>query len=214
MAEEKKFNTNILRTEQPKKHFTIPAPGFQTKPTVVIGTAALQVARKVFINTTIEAEDQEIGRSRIFNQPIYSDITFSAGSYTDENNLTQNYDSLNVEDCLITVMNTKNIIKTTLQGRNGTVKEYISDGDFTIKIEGRIYGQGMTNYPENEVQKLLAICLAPQSVTVTSSHLKLFNVEDIVIESYNIDQVEGVRNYQPFTLNCVSDTPLILLKNA
>jgi hypothetical protein len=209
-----KFNTNILRTEQPKKNFTIPTPGFQTKPTVIIGNAALQVARKVFINTTIEAEDQEIGRSRIFNQPIYSDITFAAGSYTDQNNLTQNYALLNVEDVLITVMNTKNIIKTTLQGRNGTVKEYISDGDFTIKIEGRIYGQGMTNYPENEVQKLLDICLVPQSINVTSSFLKLFNVEDIVIESYNVDQVEGVRNYQPFTLNCVSDTPLILLKNA
>jgi hypothetical protein len=198
-----KFNTNILRTEQPKKNFTIPTPGFQTKPTVIIGNAALQVARKVFINTTIEAEDQEIGRSRIFNQPIYSDITFAAGSYTDQNNLTQNYALLNVEDVLITVMNTKNIIKTTLQGRNGTVKEYISDGDFTIKIEGRIYGQ-----------ELLDICLVPQSINVTSSFLKLFNVEDIVIESYNVDQVEGVRNYQPFTLNCVSDTPLILLKNA
>jgi hypothetical protein len=72
----------------------------------------------------------------------------------------------------------------------------------------------MNNYPQADVQKLHNICLAPQSINVTSSFLKMFNIEDIVIKSYNIDQQEGMRNCQPFTINCVSDVPLILLKNA
>jgi hypothetical protein len=211
---EKKFT--IQGSEQPtkKKDFNLPLPGVQAKPSVIIGQSALQVARKVFINTGTETEDQDIGKSRIFNQPIYSDITFNSGSYTDQNNLTQEFEELNIELVLVTVMNTKNIIETTLQGRNGTVKEYISDGDYQIKITGILYGSGMNNYPQEDVQKLHNICLAPQSINVTSSFLKMFNIEDIVIKSYSIEQQEGVRNSQPFTLNCVSDVPLILLKNA
>jgi hypothetical protein len=211
---EKKFNI-LQTTGTPKlKDFTIPTPGVQTKPKIILGTAALNLARKTFIITDAEIEDPTIGKSQIFNRPIYSNIVFDSGTYTDQNNRTITYPELTIEDCLVTVMNTKNIVKTTLQGRNGTVKEYISDGDYQIKIEGRIYGKGMNNYPQTEVQHLHAICLAPRSIGLTSTFLKLFNIQDIVIESFNIDQQEGVRNCQPFILNCVSDYPLILLKNA
>lgn len=204
-----------LNSEQPKqkKNFTIPKPGYQSKPTVIIGQAAFHTA-KSFINTEVEVSDEAIGTSKIFNQPIYCDITFSGGSYADQDGTTINYDSLNVEDVLVTVMNTKNIVKTTLQGRNGTVKEYISDGDFQIKIEGRVYGKGINNYPQDQVQKLIGLAAVPEALKVTSAFLKLFNIENIVIESYNIDQMEGTRNVQPFIFNCVSDYPLILLKNA
>ncbi len=215
MADERKFNVGKSQPKVTKKDFHLPfSPAISTKPSVIIGRAALAQVKKIFINTGREVEDQEIGRSKIFNQPIYSDVTFQSGTYTDQNNQNINYSELNVEDVLITVMNTKNIIETTLQGRNGTVKEYISDGDYTITISGKIYGKGMNNHPQDDVQKLHNICLAPQSIKVTSSFLKLFNVEDIVIKTYTIDQLEGIRNYQPFTLNCVSDYPLILLKNA
>jgi hypothetical protein len=213
---EKKFNI-LQTTGTPKlKDFSLPTPGIQTKPKVILGQAALNAVKKTFIVTGREERDAQIGTSKIFNTPIYSNITFNTGSYVDQNNRTINYavNGLVIEDCLVTVMNTKNIIKTSLQGRNGTVKEYISDGDYQIKIEGRIYGNGMNDYPQELVQKLHGICLAPQSINLTSTFLKMFNIEDIVIESYNIDQQEGVRNCQPFVLNCVSDYPLILLKNA
>lgn len=206
----------INKSEQPKqkKNFTVPKPGIQTKPTIIIGQILNGVAKKTFIQTGEEVSDEPIGTSKIFNVPIYCDITFNAGSYLNQDGLEINYQSLNLENVLVTIGNTKNIIKTKMQGRNGDIKEYISDGDFVIKIEGKIYGKGMNNYPIEEVQKLLSICFAPQSINITSGFLKMANIEDIVIESYNIDQMEGVRNYQPFTLNCLSDYPLILLKNA
>ncbi len=214
MAEEKKFNIGKAQPGLPKKFHLPFSPSISTKPSVIIGRAGLAQIKKHFISTGSETEDAEIGVSRIFNRPIYSDVTFHEGQYIDQNNHNITYTSLNVQDVLITVGNTKNIIETTLQGRNGTVKEYISDGDYTITIQGKIYGQGMNNYPQIDVQKLIDVCLVPQSIKVTSSFLKLFNVEDLVIKSYNIDQLEGIRNYQPFVLNCVSDFPLILLKNA
>ncbi len=228
MADERKFI--VTNTEQAKtpKDFNIPLPGFQSKPTVIIGQQALRAYKRIFISMPkpgkreekeyliedSEVSDLPVKDSKIFNQPVYSDITFHSNSYVDQNNNTVTFQELQIDLVVLSVMNTKNIIETTLQGRNGTVKEYISDGDYQIKIDGMLYGKGMNNYPQDEVQKLINICLAPQSINVTSSFLKLFNVEDIVIKSYNIDQQVGMRNCQPFTLNCVSDFPLILLKNA
>lgn len=211
---EKKFTINNPEQINSKSFTPPPVPNIAAKPTVIIGKQALAAEKKIFLKVTPEQEDQPIGNSAIFNRPIYSDITFFSGSYVDQNGRTIEYGPLNIQDVLITVMNQKNIIETTLQGRNGTVKEYISDGDFQIKIEGRIYGGGMNNYPQEAVQKLIGICEAPQALNVVSSFLKMFDVDNIVVKSYNIDQLEGIRNYQPFTLNCVSDYPLILLKNA
>lgn len=212
---DKKFNALSSGGNPTKKDFHMPDTHLiQSKPTVILGKVLVNNIRKEFINTGTELEDAKIKDSAIFNRPIYCDITFFGGSYTDQNNQTINYDGLNIEDVLVTVGNTKNIIETTLQGRNGTVKEYISDGDYVITITGKIYGKGMNNYPQQDVQKLHNICTVPQTIKVTSTFLKMFNVEDIVVKSYTIDQMEGIRNYQPFTLNCVSDYPLILLKNA
>ena len=40
---------------------------------------------------------------------------------------------------LLEVTQTKIIIKTPVQGRNGTVKEYISDGDYIVNIRGGLF---------------------------------------------------------------------------
>lgn len=209
-----KFNTRSTEPSPLKKDFNIPAPGVTKKPTIILSKVGTEVAKRTFINTgTPEVSDKEVSKSK-FNQPVYSDLTFHSGEYTDQNNQKINYAELKIDDVLVTVMNTKNIIETTLQGRNGTVKEYISDGDYTITIQGKLYGKGMNNYPQDDVQKLHNICRVPQSVNITATFLKMFDISDIVIKSYTIDQLEGIRNYQPFVINCVSDYPLILLKNA
>lgn len=195
------------------KNFTPPIPGFQTKPSVIITKATLQVLQKTFINTGSEETDS----TEIFsplNTPVYSDITFEGGQYIDDNGNNVSFVSVNVQLAIIFMTNQKNIIETQLQGRDGTVKEYISSGDYQIRIEGRVFGKGANNYPIDEVQNLIAICDAPQAITVTSDYLKMFNVTSIVIKQADFDQVEGERNYQHFKLTCVSDRELILLKNA
>ncbi len=35
----------------------------------------------------------------------------------------------------------------------------------------------------------------------------MFGIKDIVIKDYSFAQVEGMRNVQPFELNCLSETP-------
>ena len=43
-------------------------------------------------------------------------------------------------ECIITINQEKNIVTTPLQGRDGTIKEYISDGDFTISVDAAVCG--------------------------------------------------------------------------
>lgn len=211
---DKKFTIAKTGAGVKLKDFKPPVPGLTTKPSVIIGKAVVQALQKTFIVTGTEEEDQTAIASRQFNTPVYSDITFEGSSYTDENNNTITFQTVNIQLVLLTVMNQKNIIRTSLQGRNGDVLEYISDGNYQIKVEGKIFGNGANNYPQEAVQALIAICKAPQSITVTSDFLKMFDISSIAVLSYNIDQVEATRNYQEFTINCLSDKELILLKNA
>ena len=37
---------------------------------------------------------------------------------------------------VIEISNTRNIVKTEIQGRDGTVKEFINNGDYQISIKG------------------------------------------------------------------------------
>lgn len=210
----KKFDLGKAQEPTSLKSFQPPAPKFQTKPSVIIGKAVVQGLQKTFIKTGTETEDKAVSFSKILNTPIFSDITFSGSQYVDENGNTVTFESLTVQLCLLTVVNMKNIVETTLQGRDGTVKEYISSGDWQVKIDGKIYGDGANNYPQDDVQKLIKICMAPQSITVTSDFLKMFDISSLVIRQQTIPQLEGIRNYQEFSLNCLSDKELILLKNA
>jgi len=210
----KKFN--IFDQKQPdkvSKFFPEPA-GLRKQPKVVIANAAFNYGKKLFYKIGFERIDEPNGSSKLLNTPVYADLVLKGGSYTDEKGETITYGELKIELALIEVNNEKNIVTTTLQGRNGTVKEYISDGDFQVSIKGKIFGDGANAYPFAEVQALVDICLAPQAIEVESDFLKIFEVSSLVIRSYVFPQTEATRNYQEFTLNCLSDKELILLKDA
>ena len=129
---------------------------------------------------------------------------------------------LTIPNMIIEVNQTKNIITTPIQGRDGTVKEFISRGDYLISLSGIITGKmdeetgevrDIGNvYPEDDVNKLITICEVPGSLDVTSTFLGMFLKEDsnVVITDYNIPQQIGVRNFQTFTINMLSDTPINL----
>jgi hypothetical protein len=109
----------------------------------------------------------------------------------------------------------KNIVKTTIQGRNGTVKEYISDGDYQVRLRGGLYSANNSRaYPKNEVMQLRDLLLIPDALKVTSEFLQLFNIYNIVVEDFSFPQQEGVQNIQLFDINCSEDKPIELRKDA
>lgn len=124
-----------------------------------------------------------------------------------------------VETALFNVTQAKVIIKTDIQGRDGTVKEYISLGDYKISIKGVILGNHGV-YPDDTktinkttVSELINMCLINKSLTVNSWYLRQFNIFDIVIESFTLGQLEGEYSSQTFEIEALSDTPFELIIN-
>lgn len=183
------------------------------------------------------SELQEVDEDTPFSYlgtPILDPFTFNGGNFEKRSEsgeiITENFPDergvkgigLTIPNMIIEVNQTKNIITTPIQGRDGTVKEFISRGDYLITLSGIITGQmneqtGTVNdignvYPTADVQKLITICEVPDSLTVTSEFLGMFLKKDskVVITNYNIPQQIGVRNFQTFTINMLSDTPINL----
>jgi len=184
----------------------------QTNKSFIISRAGLQVLKGQLINIDTGEVEQAIGTS-LLNTAVLDNLLFQSGSYIP---LGQTepvpYDDLRLDAVTIEVNQEKNIIKTPIQGRNGTVKEYISDGDYTINIRGIIQETPLKRtYPKELVKNFIEICKAQRSLVVISTFLnEYFEIQDIVIENYSLPQVEGLRNQQPFIITASSDVPIDL----
>lgn len=150
-----------------------------------------------------ETKDEPIGLSEL-GTPIYSDITFDACKF-DGKDIAE----VNVQTVLITVDQPINIIKTVIQGRDGTVKEYIGKDDMQITINGIITGKNGV-YPRDKVNLLKQWLDAPISKGITTWWLDNMGVSNVVVSSYSFPQTEGGLSYQMFSINCISDLPVEL----
>ena len=138
---------------------------------------------------------------------VFDQLEFVAPAANPNNNAIYPTVNLIMQTALLEVTMTRNIVKTSIQGRNGTIKEYISDGDYIITVRGAIVAP--TNvYPAFDVAQLVNYCQIQDSIEVHCPFLNSFHVASIVIDSYNIAQKMGYRNMVPFELNCSSDIPL------
>jgi hypothetical protein len=160
---------------------------------------------------TLEEIAREEGKEGIYNGdfglPVFDTLTFVGTSYTTLDGKTITIPTINMGVALIEVSQSKNIVTTAIQGRNGTIKEYISDGDFVINIKGVLTSNAQDVYPTELVKQLLSFCAAPISFGVASSILEKFGIQEIVIQEFSFPQVEGMRNIAPFQIQCLSETP-------
>lgn len=154
-------------------------------------------------------------------KPVIETVILECEPYEVEtyNDKTKTYDKakingtkITLDTVLVDVAISKNVVKTEIDGQNGTVKEYISDGDYKVSIRGAIVNDKGTNYPFDEFKKLNAIVKAPISVAVTSYFLSLFPIHSLVIESVTFPQKEGYTNTQLFEISCVSDNAIDIIK--
>lgn len=115
-----------------------------------------------------------------------------------------NEDSITLDCLLINVAQTKNIVKTQIQGRPGTVKEFISDGDYSVSIKG--YLDGANGDLDSQITALVKYLKKKTALRVYSDKLGLFEIYDLVVERYEFPEVEGQDdNYQAFSIEAMSD---------
>lgn len=112
---------------------------------------------------------------------------------------------LTIDTVLISVSQSKNIAKTPILGRNGTIKEYISEGDYYIDIRGMIVTEHPLQYPREQVSLLNELLSLPKAIPVASDFLNIFGIDTIAVEYFMISEKLGSRNEVPFEIQAVSD---------
>ncbi|GAB3194717.1 hypothetical protein ABID22_000130 [Pontibacter aydingkolensis] len=118
-------------------------------------------------------------------------------------------DEILLDTVLVEISSSKNIVQTAINGMHGTVKEYISNGDYEVTISGAIVSKGK-GFPAEEVRTLNNILHAPIAIKVESELLSLFSIYNLVVTSDSFPSREGYTNTQLFSFNALSDEPLEL----
>lgn len=159
-----------------------------------------------------EIEKDPVLYKSVIGTPVFCNLEIQGGFWTDAGGVQHDWDDLVYDTVLITVDQPKNIVKTPIQGRNGTVKEYISDGDYSVNIRLIIIGQNGV-MPLQEISDLKKVLDAPVAISVNSRYLQNLGVDNLVVEGYNIPQIEGGYSIQPVEIRCLSDQPIELKIN-
>lgn len=163
----------------------------------------LQAPQNQYQIEQMTTQDVALYRSSL-GTPVLMDLTFEADSYVDENGVTRSFDAVRLETVIVSISQAVNQVKTKIQGRKGTIKEYISLDDCELSINGILTGPN-GHYPIEEVAALKNMLVAPVAKKVTSWYLQLWDVNQVVINDYSITPEEGGYSYQPFTINASSD---------
>jgi len=167
---------------------------------------ALQEGKSRVYNLNGQESPEPVGFSPL-KTPVFDNIIFPAGSYQDVNGQTVEYDELRIDAVLINVDQDKNIIRTAPLGRNGTVKRYVSDGDFSINIRGKIVNSDQfLQYPEDDVINFIKILKSSEPLQVVSSYLQRLEIFDITVQGYQLPQ-RSTQNVQEFQIRAYSDEP-------
>lgn len=124
-------------------------------------------------------------------------------------------------EVVMSVTQERNIVTTPLQGRDGTIKEFISNGDYVITVDaGVMEGQKQidneddevsfqipgSTYPEEELKRLKNILTLPKAIEVYSEFLLVFGITSVVVKSFSLVQ-ETHSNRQSIQIQMLSDTP-------
>ena len=151
------------------------------------------------------AQDVPIGVSKSLGTPILSNIIFDKGKILDTNGIEVDFwNDFTIDDCLITVSQSKKIIVTEIQGRNGTVKEYIGLDDFQVNIVGRLNEAYGVN-PKEDTKILHKILSSGAPLAITNWFLQNLDINFIVVKDFDIPQLEGMYSTQYFTITAISD---------
>ena len=169
---------------QPRKY-----PEFDTKIKVLPGEQPGDI--------TVYSETKDNSIMSIFGQPISMPIKID--------------DVWLDHEPLITLTGGKNIVKTVVAGLKGTVKEEINDNDYLIVIKGIITNGNSNDYPEAQVNELRHILEAKGSHKVVNKLLKIFGIDEMVVEHFNIFGIEGHQSQQAYQISGWSDRPVELV---
>ena len=172
---------------------------------IVLADAAISQLRNGVVRAALIPYSTNYNREEYksyLNTPVYGSFIFgdiqnkSANNYVDQFGETKSFTPLRFHECTYQVSQSKNIVTTPLQGFNGTVKEYMSDGDFQISIDGRLSGvydnvtdsfRSSSLYPHEYVKSLVAALRVPAAIPVSNQILSgILGVNFAVVTDFSL----------------------------
>lgn len=102
----------------------------------------------------------------------------------------------------------RNIVKTVIQGRDTSVKEFINNGDYVINVSGLMCSRAW-RYPLEQVVTFDRFMKKKQSLKIEHEVLNALGVYNIVIDSYDCLKSPSI-NCQEYSFTAESDEPLVL----
>ena len=117
---------------------------------------------------------------------------------------THDFPAIFMDSAIMTVDKKKNIVKTKVVNRDSTRKEYISSGDYTVKLSGVFTTDNDSIYPVSDVDALIRACEAPIPLEIVSPYLFRFGITKLVVDSYSFPQERGSYASQKFSINFTS----------
>lgn len=129
---------------------------------------------------------------------------------------TEDGASVTLVDAVVNVSRENRIVSTGLVGRDGTVKEYINAGDWSISIAVGLQGKqgdAMADvWPEEAIRELRKMLEAKEALRVHSEFLDVWGISRMVVKSVSATQ-ETESNYQTLSVSAVSDEDYEIFSN-
>lgn len=117
-------------------------------------------------------------------------------------------EELTMNDAIAAISKRKNIVTTQLVGMDGTVKEYINDGDYGINLIVGVQaikdGKIVDEYPSDGITQLRQFFDVKEAIYVHSEFLELFDISKVVVQDFSVTQ-STESNYQSIELSLLSD---------
>lgn len=153
--------------------------------------------------------DEQVGVSWV-GRPVFSDLRFLPGSFTDAFGQEVTYEGMVLQDPLITVTRSKQIVTTPVQGLGGTVKEHITTGDYMVSVTYVLASNNANVYPADLVEQLVGLLELNTALRVEGRLFELLGIYSLVIEGYDLPPTSGFNNIQAVSFKALSDTPIEL----
>lgn len=138
----------------------------------------------------------------------YNDLLQLEELNTDNSLILKNKDNtqIGLVGVKIDVTKANKIVETQLVNREGKVKEFIQNDDYTITVKGNLYGN-RNKFPLAALQQLLEVLRPNQNMEIASPYLEAFGICKVILKSADFKQSNlKYFNVMPFELSLISDT--------
>ena len=171
---------------------------FSLQNVVVIPATTLIGKRQPILGMPTDQAPDEPDFISALGTPVYGSITLGStdpnqepqNEYTGIDGNTYTFDSITLQTAIVVANLKKNIIRTSIQGRPGRIKEYIAMDDYDVTIHG-VFDNTNGVAPKTDIALLHQVAKAEMSIPVTNYFLNLLGVYYITIEEVSYPQEQG-----------------------